>query len=156
MDVRSARQMHDAVLAAAEHADIYVGAAAVGDYRPDVEAAHKLKKADGAPLRIELIENPDIIATLSTRPSRPFLVGFAAETRELAGYAQDKLRRKRIDMIAANEVGEGKGFEVANNALHLYWPDGDATLPEMPKTELARRLVACIAERFLSGTGRTS
>ncbi len=58
-------------------------------------------------------------------------------------------------MIAANEVGGGKGFEVADNALHVYWRDGDDTLPQMPKTELARRLVARIAERFLSGSGTT-
>jgi phosphopantothenoylcysteine decarboxylase/phosphopantothenate--cysteine ligase len=153
VDVRSARQMHEAVMTAVRGADIYIGAAAVGDYRPVDLADHKLKKADGAPLRLELAENPDIIASLAARDARPFLVGFAAETRELAGYAQDKLRRKGIDMIAANEVGGGRGFEVANNALHLYWRDGDAALPDMPKTELARHLVARIAERFLARTG---
>jgi phosphopantothenoylcysteine decarboxylase/phosphopantothenate--cysteine ligase len=124
----------------------------VGDYRPVDLADHKLKKADGAPLRLELAENPDIIAALAAQDVRPFLVGFAAETRELAGYAQDKLQRKGIDMIAANDVGGGRGFEVANNALHVYWRDGEASLPEMPKTELARQLVARIAERFLART----
>lgn len=153
IDVRSARQMHDAVLAAVDDADIYIGAAAVGDYRPAEVAGHKLKKTDGAPLRLELTENPDIIATLAALPSRPFLVGFAAETRELAGYAQDKLRRKGIDMIAANEVGAGKGFEVTDNALHLYWRDGDTALTRMPKTELARHLVAHIARHFIAGHG---
>ncbi|UPG85571.1 bifunctional phosphopantothenoylcysteine decarboxylase/phosphopantothenate--cysteine ligase CoaBC [Luteibacter aegosomatis] len=155
VDVRSARQMHDAVLFASEGCDIYIGAAAVGDYRPAEVAGHKLKKVDGSPLHLELAENPDIIAALAARKDHPFLVGFAAETRELAQYAQDKLRRKGLDMIAANDVGEGRGFEVADNALHLYWADGDAALPRMPKTELARQLVARIAERFLSGNGRT-
>lgn len=155
IDVRSARQMHDAVLFASEGCDIYIGAAAVGDYRPAETADHKLKKVDGSPLRLELAENPDIIAALSARPGHPFLVGFAAETRELARYAQDKLQRKGLDMIAANDVGEGRGFEVADNALHLYWAGGEAELPRLPKTELARRLVTRIAERFLSGNGPT-
>ncbi|WP_213949860.1 bifunctional phosphopantothenoylcysteine decarboxylase/phosphopantothenate--cysteine ligase CoaBC [Luteibacter sp. dw_328] len=153
VDVRSARQMQEAVLKAAARADIYIGAAAVGDYRPADTADHKLKKNDGNPLRLELAENPDIIASLAALPDRPFLVGFAAETRELATYAQDKLLRKGIDMIAANEVGPGRGFEVAENALQLYWRDGGAALPQMPKTELARQLVGHIAQRFLAGIG---
>lgn len=153
IDVRSARQMQEAVLTAAARTDIYIGAAAVGDYRPVDTADHKLKKTDGSPLRLELAENPDIIASLAALPERPFLVGFAAETKELAAYAQDKLRRKGIDMIAANEVGPGRGFEVAENALQLYWRDGGIALPQMPKTDLARQLVTHIAQRFLAGIG---
>lgn len=153
IDVRSARQMQEAVLKAAASTDIYIGAAAVGDYRPVETADHKLKKTDGSPLRLELAENPDIIASLAALPDRPFLVGFAAETKALAAYAQDKLLRKGIDMIAANEVGPGRGFEVAENALQLYWRDGGAALPQMPKTELARQLVTHIAQRFLAGIG---
>lgn len=155
VDVRSARQMHDAVLAAADGADIYIGAAAVGDYRPAELAGHKLKKTDGSPLRLELTENPDIIAALAARPVHPFLVGFAAETRDVAGYAQDKLRRKGLDMIAANDVGAGKGFEVPDNALHLYWRDGDIALARTAKTELARHLIAHVARHFLAGHGST-
>jgi phosphopantothenoylcysteine decarboxylase/phosphopantothenate--cysteine ligase len=153
IDVRSARQMQEVVLRAAPGTDIYIGAAAVGDYRPVDAADHKLKKTDGQPLRLELAENPDIIASLAALPDRPFLVGFAAETKELAAYAQDKLTRKGIDMIAANEVGAGRGFEVADNALQLYWRDGGASLPTMPKTELARQLVTHIAQRYLAGMG---
>ena len=153
IDVRSARDMQAAVLKAARDSDIYIGAAAVGDYRPIDTADHKLKKTDGNPLRLELAENPDIIASLASLPDRPFLVGFAAETKELAAYAQDKLHRKGIDMIAANEVGPGRGFEVAENALQLYWRDGGAALPQMPKTDLARQLVTHIAQRFLAGSG---
>ncbi|MGY3232954.1 phosphopantothenoylcysteine decarboxylase/phosphopantothenate--cysteine ligase [Luteibacter sp. HA06] len=153
IDVRSARQMQEAVLAAVAGTDIYIGAAAVGDYRPADTADHKLKKASGAPLRLELAENPDIIASLAALPNRPFLVGFAAETKELASYAQEKLLRKGIDMIAANEVGPGRGFEVADNALQLYWRDGATALPQAPKTELARQLVGHIAQRFLAGIG---
>ncbi|QDE41268.1 bifunctional phosphopantothenoylcysteine decarboxylase/phosphopantothenate--cysteine ligase CoaBC [Luteibacter pinisoli] len=156
VDVRSARQMHDAVLAATEGADIYIGAAAVGDYRPSETAGHKLKKAGGEPLRLELTENPDIIGALAALPRRPFLVGFAAETRDVAGYARDKLARKGLDMIAANEVGEGRGFEVADNALHLFWADGDVALPRVAKTELARQLLTHVAHRFLASQGLRS
>ncbi|TCV92675.1 phosphopantothenoylcysteine decarboxylase/phosphopantothenate--cysteine ligase [Luteibacter rhizovicinus] len=148
IDVRSAREMHEAVLANAATTDIYVGAAAVGDYRPEAPASDKLKKHDGQPLHLELTENPDIIGALAVLPSHPFLVGFAAETQSIADYAKDKLRRKGLDMIAANDVSAGRGFEVAENALHIYWADGDAVLPNMPKTELARQLVAHIADRY--------
>jgi phosphopantothenoylcysteine decarboxylase/phosphopantothenate--cysteine ligase len=156
VDVRSARQMHDAVLAATDGADIYIGAAAVGDYRPSEAAGHKLKKAGGEPLRLELTENPDIIGALAALPRHPFLVGFAAETRDVAGYARDKLARKGLDMIAANEVGEGRGFEVADNALHLFWADGDVALPRVAKTELARQLLTYVAHRFLASQGLRS
>jgi Phosphopantothenate-cysteine ligase (EC 6.3.2.5)/Phosphopantothenoylcysteine decarboxylase (EC 4.1.1.36) len=155
-DVRSAREMHEAVLAATEAADIYIGAAAVGDYRPADVAGHKLKKAGGEPLRLELAENPDIIGSLAARGSHPFLVGFAAETRDVADYARDKLARKGLDMIAANEVGGGRGFEVAENALHLFWPGGDVALAQAPKTDLARQLMAHVAERFLATRGHRS
>ncbi|MEI7035141.1 bifunctional phosphopantothenoylcysteine decarboxylase/phosphopantothenate--cysteine ligase CoaBC [Fulvimonas yonginensis] len=148
IDVRSAAQMREAVLAGAAQADIYVGAAAVGDYRPLEVAPHKLKKQDGAPLALQLTENPDILKELAARSPRPFLVGFAAETRELAAYAQDKLARKGLDMIAANRVGAGLGFEAEDNALAVYWPGGGEELPRAPKRDLATRLVACIAERY--------
>ncbi|KJV28418.1 bifunctional phosphopantothenoylcysteine decarboxylase/phosphopantothenate--cysteine ligase CoaBC [Luteibacter yeojuensis] len=153
VDVRSAREMHDAVLAAANGADIYVGAAAVGDYRPAGAAAHKLKKTDGEPLRLELTENPDIIAALAASPTHPFLVGFAAETRDVEAYAREKLARKGLDMIAANDVGGGRGFEVADNALHLFWADGDVALPSAPKTALAHQLMAHVADRYLATHG---
>jgi phosphopantothenoylcysteine decarboxylase/phosphopantothenate--cysteine ligase len=148
IDVRSAAQMYDAVMGAAEGSDVYVGAAAVGDYRPSKAAAQKLKKCDGLPLTLELTENADIIGALAALPKHPFLVGFAAETHDVVDYARDKLKRKGLDIVAANEVGNGRGFEVEDNALNLYWSDGGATLPRMPKTELARVLVTHIAERY--------
>ena len=148
IDVRSAAQMHAAVLEAAVEADIYIAAAAVGDYRPQQVAPCKLKKQAGAELTLTLAENPDILASLSARPAPPFLVGFAAETHDVAGYAQDKLRRKKLDMIAANRVGDGLGFEAADNALDLYWKGGSRALPRAGKCELARELVACVAERY--------
>jgi phosphopantothenoylcysteine decarboxylase/phosphopantothenate--cysteine ligase len=149
IDVRSAAQMHAEVLSAAAHADIYIAAAAVGDFRPNEVSAHKLKKTcDGAGLSLQLSENPDILASLSSRPTHPFLVGFAAETHDVASYAQQKLSRKGLDMIAANQVGEGLGFEAADNALSVYWADGSIDLPRVGKGELARQLIAQVAHRY--------
>lgn len=152
VDVRSAAQMHAAVLAAAQ-ADIYIGAAAVGDYRPLEVSAQKLKKHDGGELTLRLGENPDILASLSAQTAHPFLVGFAAETHDVASYAQRKLRHKGLDMIAANQVGGGLGFEAADNALTLYWADGAVELPRTSKAELARRLIAHVAERYRATRG---
>jgi len=151
IDVRSAAQMHAAVLGAGAQMDIYIGAAAVGDYRPQEVSTHKLKKHDGSGLSLELSENPDILASLAAKTVHPFLVGFAAETHDVASYAQDKLRRKGLDMIAANQVGGGLGFEAADNALTLYWTDGTLELPRASKPVLAQQLIEQIAERFRSG-----
>ena len=148
IDVRSAAQMREAVLAAAASADIYIGAAAVGDYRPAQVAPHKLKKRDGAPLVLDLAENPDILKDLAARQPHPFLVGFAAETQEVAAYAQDKLTRKGLDMIAANRVGAGLGFEADDNALSLYWPGGGEELPRASKRALAAQLIERVAARY--------
>jgi phosphopantothenoylcysteine decarboxylase/phosphopantothenate--cysteine ligase len=153
IDVRSAAQMRDAVVSASAGADIYIAAAAVCDYRPAEVADHKLKKHDGAPLELRLAENPDILATLAAQTVRPFLVGFAAETHDVERYAQDKLKRKGLDMIAANQVGGGLGFEAADNALTLYGPEGAIALPRASKTELARQLVARVAERYRAVRG---
>jgi phosphopantothenoylcysteine decarboxylase / phosphopantothenate---cysteine ligase len=153
IDVRSAAQMQAAVIEAAQGADIYIGAAAVGDYRPTHAATHKLKKQAGADLVLQLAENPDILASLSARGEHPFLVGFAAETQNVESYARDKLQRKGLDMIAANQVGEGMGFETADNAITLYWADGSQDLPRADKSVIARQLVACIASRYQAVRG---
>ncbi|GLQ89210.1 phosphopantothenoylcysteine decarboxylase [Dyella flagellata] len=148
IDVRSAAQMHAAVTEAAQGADIYIGSAAVGDYRPNSVAEHKLKKHDGVDLTLQLAENPDILASLSARQPHPFLVGFAAETQNVEKYARDKLHRKGLDMIAANQVGQGLGFETEDNAITLYWTDGSLELPRADKAALARQLIECIASRY--------
>lgn len=147
IDVRSARQMRDAVAAAATLSDIFVSAAAVGDYRPDTVSPSKLKKT-GQPLALELIQNPDILAEVSRLSPRPFLVGFAAETDDLERYARDKLERKGLDMIAANRVGSDCGFECADNALLVLWADGREELARADKRVLARELLQRIAQRF--------
>lgn len=145
--VRSAQQMRDAVLAAVADADVYIGAAAVADYRPAALAAQKIKK-DRDAFTVELVRNPDILSEVAALPRRPFTVGFAAETDDVLGYARRKLDDKRLDMIAANAVGAGLGFETDDNALTLLWPGGQRELPRANKAALARELVAVIAERL--------
>ncbi len=147
VDVRSAREMRNTVLAAAVESDVFISAAAVGDYRPDSVSTSKLKKT-GQPLVLELIQNPDILAEVSCLSPRPFLVGFAAETDTLEAYARDKLERKGLDMIAANRVGSDCGFECADNALLLLWQDGREELARADKRVLARQLLERIVQRF--------
>lgn len=148
IDVRSAQQMRDAVLAEADAADVYIGAAAVADFRPRGVAEDKIKKTqDGLTLALE--RNPDILAELGARPQRPLLVGFAAETRDVEAYARDKLARKNLDLIAANQVGEGRGFEVADNALVLFSADGRRIdLGHAGKDVLAGRLLEVVAQQL--------
>ena len=145
--VRSALQMRDAVLAAVATADVYVGTAAVADYRPAAPAGRKIKK-DRDALSVELIRNPDILSEVAALQRRPFTVGFAAETDDVLAYARRKLDDKRLDLIAANAVGAGLGFETDHNALTLLWPGGQRELPRASKAALARALMAEIAERL--------
>lgn len=150
IDVRSAAQMHAAVLARLP-ADIYIGAAAVADFTPRAVAGGKIKKQPGEDgLTLELVRTADILADVAAHPRRPRLVvGFAAETDEVASNARAKLRSKRIDLIAANRVGiPGSGFESDDNALAVYWPGGERALGPAPKTRLAGELLDLIAERL--------
>src|SRR5262249_19044177 len=124
--------------------DIFVSAAAVGDYRPADVSAHKLKK-HGQALRLDLTENPDILAEIGALKTRPFLVGFAAETQDLEKYARAQLQRKRVDLIAANCVGAGTGFDACDNELLLVWPGGKEQLARADKRELARQLLVRVA-----------
>lgn len=150
IDVRSAAQMHDAVLAQLP-ADVYIGAAAVADFTPRQVAGSKIKKQAGQEgLTLELVRTPDILADVASHARRPRLVvGFAAETDDVAHYARDKLTRKRLDLIAANRVGvAGSGFESDDNALTVYWPGGERALGPAPKTALADQLLDLILERL--------
>jgi len=144
VDVRDAREMRAAVMRQVPQSNIFISAAAVGDYRPQDVSAHKLKK-QGKALTLTLTENPDIVAEVAALRHRPFLVGFAAETRDVESYARAKLERKKLDLIAANEVGNGKGFDAAENELLLLWPGGRETLACADKLALARTLVTRIA-----------
>ncbi|MBX3691450.1 bifunctional phosphopantothenoylcysteine decarboxylase/phosphopantothenate--cysteine ligase CoaBC [Dokdonella sp.] len=153
-DVRSAREMREAVLTAVPSSDIFVSAAAVGDYRPAEPSALKLKKT-GASRALELVQNPDILAEVGRLAPRPLLVGFAAETDDLELHARDKLERKGLDLIAANRVGENLGFECAENALLLLWPGGREELAQADKRVLARALLQRVAARYRETRGAT-
>ncbi len=152
IDVRSAREMREAVLAEVSDADIFIATAAVADWRPQKTSASKIKKGASAPA-LKLVENPDILAEVATRPRKPFVVGFAAETENLERNARDKLARKKIDLIAANEVGAGRGIDTEDNALHLYWKGGEAALPRANKRELADALIQRVAALYRKKRG---
>lgn len=150
VDVRSAAQMHDAVIAALP-CDIYIGAAAVADFTPRAFAGSKLKKTPGQDtLTLELVKTRDILADVAAHARRPRLVvGFAAETDNVADYARGKLERKRVDMICANRVGMGAtGFESDDNALLVIDAAGESALGPASKTALAAQLLDLVAERL--------
>ncbi|MFA0226612.1 bifunctional phosphopantothenoylcysteine decarboxylase/phosphopantothenate--cysteine ligase CoaBC [Vibrio splendidus] len=144
IDVDSAQQMFDAVTANAAQHDIFISCAAVADYRPETIADQKLKKVDGKDdMTIQMVKNPDIVASVaSMMEDRPFTVGFAAETQDVEKYARGKLERKNLDMICANDVSvEGQGFNSSSNELHLYWKDGDKSLPLDSKDTLGFQIL---------------
>ncbi|WP_027965978.1 bifunctional phosphopantothenoylcysteine decarboxylase/phosphopantothenate--cysteine ligase CoaBC [Halomonas halocynthiae] len=151
VEVETAVEMANAAEQFASEADVFIGCAAVADYRAEAPAEHKLKKRAGEDgLTLRLIKNPDIIAAIAQRPrgqNRPYMVGFAAETRDLEDYARDKLTRKNLDMVVANDVSlTGLGFGVDNNAALLLWRDSTGKesrqeLPPQPKIELARTIL---------------
>jgi phosphopantothenoylcysteine decarboxylase/phosphopantothenate--cysteine ligase len=148
VDVRSAAQMRAAVFGAFP-ADIYIGAAAVADYTPRMPAPNKIKKSSQS-LALDLVRTPDILAevAVSEQPLK-LVVGFAAETENVAEYARGKLIAKRLDLIVANRVGiPDGGFESDSNAMTAFWKDGQREFASAPKTELADALVELIGERL--------
>ncbi|MDR7133115.1 phosphopantothenoylcysteine decarboxylase/phosphopantothenate--cysteine ligase [Lysobacter niastensis] len=151
VDVRSAAQMHEAVLAALP-ADAYIGAAAVADFAPAQAASSKIKKQAGQDsMTLTLVRTRDILADVADHPHRPrIVVGFAAETDHVEAYARGKLEKKRLDLIAANRVGmAGTGFESDDNALTVYAADGAVhALGPAAKTQLADALLDLIAQRL--------
>ena len=150
--VESAADMHTEVMARVRHCAVFVAAAAVADYRPAAPQPGKIKKHADT-LTLELVRNPDILADVSALTAqRPFTVGFAAETDAVEAHALAKLRGKGLDMIAANQVGAGAGFEADDNALLVLWNGGRRALPMMPKPALAEALTALIAERYAAST----
>lgn len=148
VDVESALDMQQAVMCRITECDLFVGVAAVADYRPLTVAENKIKKSESE-MTITLQRNPDILAGVAALEDGPFTVGFAAETEQLELFAEQKREAKNIDLIAANKVGaEEGGFECSNNALLLLWCGGKRALPMMPKPQLAKQLAATIAERY--------
>ena len=142
--VRSALDMHQAVMARAQEQDIFIAVAAVADYRVANAAEHKLKKDHGGIPSIELVENPDILADVAALPNPPFCVGFAAESQNLESYAQNKRKKKHIPLIAANLIQEGFGGE--DNRLILIDDNGAHPLTPASKQELAEQLIAHITK----------
>ncbi|EGV52067.1 bifunctional phosphopantothenoylcysteine decarboxylase/phosphopantothenate--cysteine ligase CoaBC [Candidatus Endoriftia persephone] len=152
IDVETAQEMQLAVSEQLAGCDIFVGVAAVADYRPREMAQQKIKKQQTV-MTLELERNPDILADVAAAEDPPFTVGFAAETQNVKAYAEEKRRAKRIDLIAANRVAAAEGgFERDENALTLLWEGGGESLPMMLKSELAARLAARIAERYHART----
>jgi phosphopantothenoylcysteine decarboxylase/phosphopantothenate--cysteine ligase len=144
--VESAQQMYDAVHRALAAADIYIGAAAVADYQAPAVAVQKIKKSSER-MQLEFVRAPDILESVAALTSgRPFVVGFAAETENVEENARAKLVSKRADMIAANRVGDGLAFDCDDNSLLVLWAGGREEIASCVKSELARRLVALIAE----------
>lgn len=148
VNVESARDMLDAVMQRLPGCALFVGAAAVADYRAVAPSPRKIKKTEDT-LTLELVRNPDILQAVSETRPRPFVAGFAAETEQVVENARAKLERKRLDLIAGNRVGEpGTGFDAERNALEVLWRDGHQTLPEASKADLADALVEIISERY--------
>ena len=146
--VETAAQMLEAVQRELPGTHVLVATAAVADYRPLAVADRKIKKQAGR-MTLEMTPTTDILATVAGSAQRPFTVGFAAETDSVEQHAREKLERKNLDMIAANEVGATKAFDCDDNALLVLWRGGGRVeLPHAPKRELARALVALIAERY--------
>jgi len=148
LDVVSAEDMFETVMARSKEADIFIAAAAVADYTPLNVESHKVKK-NKSEIQLNLSKTKDILQKVAGLPAAPFCVGFAAETENVEEYARVKLDKKKLDMVAANLVGvEDSGFNSDNNALTVLWSNGRAELGSKPKSALAKELVTLIAKRF--------
>ncbi|WP_416380064.1 bifunctional phosphopantothenoylcysteine decarboxylase/phosphopantothenate--cysteine ligase CoaBC [Gilliamella sp. B2889] len=151
INVKSANEMYDVALKFAKKSSIFISCAAVADYRAETIATKKIKKTDDSDeLVIKLVKNPDIVANIaSLKKGRPFVVGFAAETNNIKAYALKKLTTKNLDLICANDVSDKKiGFNSDQNALTLYWQNGEQTLPLSNKQELAKELLQAVITRY--------
>ncbi|EON93461.1 bifunctional phosphopantothenoylcysteine decarboxylase/phosphopantothenate-cysteine ligase [Marinobacter lipolyticus SM19] len=152
VDVRAVVTADDMLSAAGqavdEGCDVFIATAAVADYRPDNCAGDKIKKTS-EDMSLALVRNPDTLATIAARPDAPFTVGFAAETRDVEHYARDKMQRKKLNMIVANDVSTpGIGFNSDDNAVTVFWRSGQQVLGPESKAAIARQLVALIAEQI--------
>jgi len=146
--VTSALEMRDAVIEQVSGVDIFIACAAVADYRVADVATQKIKKS-GNRMQLELIPNPDIVREVTALENRPFTMGFAAETENLEKNALEKLKRKKLDMIAANQVGvEKTGFESNTNELLVLWSDGQQLLALDVKNEIAKQLIDILADHY--------
>jgi phosphopantothenoylcysteine decarboxylase/phosphopantothenate--cysteine ligase len=151
IDVTTAEDMLEAVMNQVAEHDVFISVAAVADYRLETVMDQKIKKNDDQ-MHLSLIRNPDILKRVSTLQTRPFCLGFAAETENVENHARSKLKRKQLDMIAANNVGQADNpvFGSDTNSLNVYWPenDGHQNIPSGSKHEIARVLLEILAERL--------
>ena len=147
VDVETAQQMCEASLEAATQADIFIGTAAVADYRAANVAVEKIKK-QADEFSVQLTRNDDILMRVRAQHPQLFMVGFAAETEKLEQHAREKLAKKSLQMVAANWVGHGRAFDRDDNQLSVFWADGHRELSSAPKEVIARELAALILERF--------
>ena len=158
IDVTSAQDMHEASMANVPNTDIFIGVAAVADYRPAFAVEQKMKRSGkaGAGLTVELVENPDIIRAVAADPRRPLVIGFAAETNNALAHAREKRIKKNLDAIVLNDVSDPSiGFNSRQNAATLIYDAGEVVLPKQSKQQLADTLIAQISEIFatkLAGT----
>ncbi len=144
IDIRSAQQMFDGVMQHIDDADIFIAVAAVSDYRPVIRAAQKIKKREQR-MTVDLVRNPDILATVASLDSRPFTVGFAAETEQVEKHAREKLVEKGVDMIVANQVaGQESPFGSDSNAVTVHHRLGDIPLQRTDKYGLSVRLMEIV------------
>ena len=147
--VTSAVEMCEAALAAAADCDMFIAAAAVADYRPARRSEQKIKKTADDTFTLELVKNPDIVAAVAALRPKPYTVGFAAESEQLLVHARDKLVRKGLDLIIANNIAEpGIGFDSDENAVTLLDAHSEEVLSRRSKSQLARDLVARLAARL--------
>lgn len=148
IDVVSAQDMFEASLAQAADADIFIATAAVADYRPQNIATEKIKKSTQS-LTITLEKNPDIVAAVAQLSPKPFTVGFAAETQNVLDYARGKIKSKNLDMVAANDVSNSAiGFNSDENAVTVIWPAGHQVFNQASKPQIAKQLIALIAQHI--------
>ena len=148
VDVSSAEQMHSAVMSRIRQDSIFISVAAVADYKVAEQSDEKIKKTD-TELTLKLERNPDILSAAANSPSRPFCVGFAAETQNLEHYALKKLEKKNLDMIVANLVGDGKTFGKDDNAVEVFLREGGSmSFPLQAKNSLAKSLIDLIAQCY--------
>ncbi|TCP11121.1 phosphopantothenate-cysteine ligase /phosphopantothenoylcysteine decarboxylase [Crenobacter luteus] len=151
VDVTTAQQMHDAVMARAAASDVFVAVAAVADYRVANASEHKLKKQGAAPT-LELVENPDILAAVAALPNGPFCVGFAAESQHLIDFAEAKRQKKGVPLLVANLVQTAMGSDA--NEVVLLDDAGSHPLPIMTKDEVAVAIVRHLARQLTASQGQ--
>lgn len=151
--VTTAEDMLAASLQQVAGCDVFIAAAAVADYRPVQVAAQKIKKSDDTNITLEFVKNPDIVAAIAALDAKPFTVGFAAESENLIAHAQQKLVRKKLDLIIANNIAvTGIGFNADDNAVTVIDKEHQQELTQRSKQQLARELIALIAQKLMPTT----